>query len=316
MNYVPLYLAALIIAKNPDVFDYAMQDSLVYDPDTVTVNDCVEMKTIAEGINYPLDSLNALNPQILHWCTPPDLQNVRLYVPKGYADAFNAFYDSLPDEKKTKFYRYKIQHGDNLMQIARNFRVPVAGLREINKMKNNYISAGRYLIIPVPVNDSVPASLAKHLNASEREKPHSAQSRKAAAPRTGKKVTYKVRAGETLYSISQTFGVSVNDLLSWNYLASPRSLKAEQTLVIYQKDDSAAPQTQTASHQRVRGNASEHTGKRLVRQGDTLYSIAIELGLTVSELAKINGLDARRPLIFPGDVLVYTPKSAPAGGSE
>ena len=310
MNYIPLYLAALIIAKNADVFDFAIQDSVVFNPDTVSVSDCIEMSAIAEGIEVPLDTLTLMNPHILHWCTPPDLENVRLYLPKGYADAFNIFYSELPDEKKTKFYRYKVRSGDNLLQIARNFRVPVEALREMNKMRTNHVSAGKFLIIPVPVNDSVPAYLASYLNQSDRERPASAKGRGGrAAPRTGQKVTYKVHVGETLYSIAKLFNVSVQDLMSWNYLANARSLKAEQTLVIYRQDG-----TQSASpvQQRVRGNPSEYTGKRMVRQGDTLYGIAMELGLTVNELARINGLDTRRPKIFPGDVLVYTPKSGAA----
>jgi len=308
MNYIPLYLAALIIAKNPDVFDFAIQDSVVFNPDTVSVSDCIEMSTIADGIGVPLDTLKWMNPHILHWCTPPDMENVRLYLPKGYADTFKVFYSELPDEKKTKFYRYKVRSGDNLLQIARNFRVPVEALREMNKMRNNYISAGKFLIIPVPVNDSVPASLASYLNQSDRERPgvSGASRNRRAAPRNGQKVTYKVHVGETLYSIAKLFDVSVQDLMSWNYLANPRSLKAEQTLVIYRQDGT---QSQSTVRERVRGNPTEHTGKRMVRQGDTLYSIAIELGLTVSELARVNGLDERRPKIFPGDVLVYTPKA-------
>ena len=331
MNYVPLYLASLIIAKNPDVFGFAMQDSVVFNPDTVFVNDCIEMATIAKGIDVPLDTLTRMNPHILHWCTPPDMQDVRLYVPKGYADAFREFYKELPDEKKTKFYRYRIHSGDNLLQVARNFNVPVEALREINKMKNNYISAGKYLIIPVPLSDSVPSALASRLNTTERERPSRRASygggsgggqRGAAAPRTGRKISYKVRAGETLYSISNTFGVSVRDLMSWNYLASPRSLKAEQTLVIYQKEQTqtataaAQPAPAAAPAQKARSAEAGHTGKRLVKQGETLYGISQELGVPVAELARINGLNAKRPLIFPGDVLVYTPRAGqPSGGA-
>jgi len=328
MNYVPLFLAALVIAKNPDVFDFQFQDSTVFDPDTAFINDCLEMKTIADGIGVSLDTLSMLNPHILHWCTPPDMQDVRIYLPKGYAGKFKDFYDSLPDEKKTKFYRYTVRHGDNLLQIARNFRVSVEALREINKMKTNSIAVNKYMIIPISVNDTVPAHLAANLNTVERERPGrrgrggSRRGGGGVMSRTGKKITYKVRTGETLYSISNTFNVDVNDLLAWNYMSNPRNLKAEQTLVIYQQDGPATtktnqatsftPQTsQTApepSRQVLRGNATLHSGKRLVRQGETLYGIAAELGIPVSELARINGLNARRPLIFPGDVLVYTPK--------
>jgi membrane-bound lytic murein transglycosylase D len=339
MNYVPLFLAALTIAKNPDVFEFALQDSVVFNPDTAFVNDCVEMKAIADGVGVPLDTLTALNPHILHWCTPPDMRDVRLYLPKGYAGKFKEFYDSLPDGKKTKFYRYKVKGGDNLLQIARNFRVSAEALREMNKMKTNNIGVGNYIIIPIPVNDSVPSSLASYLNTVDRERPGRGGRRGGAswgdggrrqqggaAPqgtvmsRSGKRITYKVRTGETLYSISSTFGVTVKDLLEWNYLKNPRSLKAEQTLVIYQADGAdgegdpaprqpAQPAAQSPATQAAArgGNAAQHTGKRLVKQGETLYGISQELGVPVGELARINGLNANRPLIFPGDVLVYTP---------
>jgi len=353
MNYVPLFLAAMVIAKNPDVFDFEFPDGGVFDPDTAFVSDCIEMKTIADGIGVTLDTLTVMNPHILHWCTPPDMRDVRIYLPKGYAGKFKEFYDSLPDEKKTKFYRYTVKSGDNLLQIARNFRVSVDALRNINKMKTNSIAVGKYVIIPIPVNDSVPAYLASHLNVVERERPGRAgrygrrggsgqsgsqKQSGGVTSRSGKKITYKVRTGETLYSISNTFNVAVKDLLAWNYLASPRSLKAEQTLVIYQNSGSAqsepdappaAPKsapaqvqtTQAAATptQHVRGNATLHSGKRLVRQGETLYGISQELGVPVGELALINGLNPRRPQLFPGDVLVYTPNSgqpAPnAGGT-
>ncbi len=114
-------------------------------------------------------------------------------------------------------------------------------------------------------------------------------------------------------------------------MANPRSLKAEQTLVIYQNgggpsggpsqsetdDNTASVNTapaqavQTAAvvpSKNVKGNTTLHSGKRLVKQGETLYGIAQELGVPVNELATINGLNARRPQIFPGDVLVYTPR--------
>ena len=356
MNYVPLFLAAMVIAKNPDVFGFEFPDIGVFNPDTVLVNDCIEMKTIAEGIGVTLDTLTVMNPHILHWCTPPDMRDIRVYLPKGYAGKFKAFYDSLPDEKKTKFYRYSVKGGDNLPQIAKNFRVSVEALREINKIRPNSMAIGNYVIIPIPVNESVPAHLASSLNTVERERPgrqvRGSYGRRGkggqrqsgggdgggVTARSSKKITYKVRTGETLYSISNTFGVDVKDLLAWNYLANPRSLKAEQTLVIYQNgggpaggtsqsetDDNPPPavtapaqtaQTAAAATPKnVRGSTTLHSGKRLVKQGETLYGIAQELGVSVNELATINGLNARRPQIFPGDVLVYTPKSGQQAAS-
>jgi LysM repeat protein len=159
--------------------------------------------------------------------------------------------------------------------------------------------------------------LASYINTSDerqsdRQSGGSSGGQQAAIPRNSKKISYKVRTGESLYSIAGVFGVTVKDLMAWNYISNPRGLKAEQTLVIYQTEK--APQSPSA--QKTTGTASGHTGKHVVKQGETLYGISQMIGVSVNELAQINGLDPKRPLIFPGDVLVYTPKSGGAASES
>jgi len=300
-NYVPLYLGSLIIAKNPDVFDFTFPSENIFEPDVVIVNDCIELSTIAQGIDVPLDTLKKMNPHILHWCTPPDMQNVNLYLPKGKAPEYEIFYSELPDDKKTKFYRYRIESGDNMMSIARRFRVPVDALREINKMKNNHLTAGRFLIIPIPVNDSVPAALAAVLNNEKPGRP---------IPQNSKQIIYQVKPGDNTQRIARLFGVTVRDILNWNNMSSSQHLRAGQRLTVYQPQR-GQPANRQAAAQTPREPHSQHSGKHLVKQGESLYSISRELGISVNELASVNGLDPRKPLIFPGDVLVYTPRQNP-----
>lgn len=294
MNYVPLYLASLIVAKNPDVFDFSFQTDTVFDPDTVFINDCIELSTIAKGIDIPLDTLKKINPHILHWCTPPDLENVQLYLPKGYAEPFKKFYSEIPDEKKVKFYRYRIRRGDNLLQIARKFGVPVSGLRTINNLRTNRIIAGRYLFIPIPVNTSMPKAVASVSSQKSDTK------RETKAPK-GKKISYRVRKGDTAWKISEIFGVSAKDILKWNNLSSAKQLKANQIIYLYRSGNEATASVQESPA----AGSDKYTGKYLVKKGDNLYTIAQNLGLSVNELANVNCLNPKRPLIFPGDILVY-----------
>ena len=295
-NYVPLYLASLIIAKNPDVFDFTFPNSVIFNPDVVIVNDCIELSTIAAGIDVPLDTLRRMNPHILHWSTPPDMKSVNLYLPEGKALEFEEFYRELPDSKKTRFYRYQVQSGDNMITIARNFRVPVDALREINKMNNNNLTAGRFLIIPIPVNESVPAALTAVLNNEKPGRP---------IPQNSKQIIYQVKPGDNTYRIARLFGVTVQDILSWNNMSGAQHLRAGQRLTIHQPQRGQTANRQTP--QTPREPASQHSGTHLVKQGESLYSISRQLGISVSELASVNGLDPKKPLIFPGDVLVYTP---------
>jgi len=311
MDYVPFFISTLIIAKNHEVFEFGFPkiDS-IFDPDTVFVNDCVEMKTIAEGIGIPLDTLAAINPHILRWSTPPDMKDIRIYLPKGYASKFKEFYDSLPDEKKTKFYHYTVKRGENLTKIASIFNVHIDTLRKINDINAKSTTVGNYVIIPIPVNDTVPSDLASHLNVSEWESPgqHMAWEQKNSKLlqsngiiwRVGKKITHKVRTGETLKSISNDFNVTVEDLLAWNHLMNPHSLKSEHTLVIYLPDSSTQVVQDTASN-------AKYPGKRVVKPGETFYGISMELGIPMNELAMMNKLNTKYPQIFPGYVLRYTP---------
>lgn len=318
MEYVPFFISTLIIAKNHEVFEFGFPkiDS-VFDPDTVFVNDCVEMKTIAEGIGIPLDTLTAINPHILRWSTPPDMKDIRIYLPKGYAGKFKEFYDSLPDTKKTKFYHYTVKSGENLAKIASIFKVHIDTLRKVNDIKAKSTTVGNYVIIPIPVNDTVPSDLASHLNVSEWEAPgqYMAWEQKHSKSlqgqsdgvilRAGKKITHKVRTGETLKSISNDFKVAVEDLLAWNHLTNPHSLKSEHTLVIYLPDSSVQAVQDTTSN-------AKYPGKRVVKPGETFYGISMELGIPVGELAKMNGLSARYPQIIPGYVLRYAPTASKA----
>jgi len=316
MNYVPFFISTLIIAKNHNLFEFGFPETEgTFDLDTVLVNDCVEMKTIAEGIGISLDSLTKINPHILRGITPPDMRDVRIYLPNGYAAKFKEFYSSLPDDKKTKFYHYTVKKGENLTKIANIFNVDIDTLRKINNIKAKSTAVDKYVIVPISANDTVPSSLASHLNVSEWESPGQTISY-CAISRVGKKVIHKVGAGETLQSISKAFDVTEKDLLAWNYLANPRDLKSGRILSIYLPDslpdsqpDSSAQIAQAADS--VGGNA-KYSGKRVVKPGETFYGISLELGIPPNELATINGLNVKCPQISVGYILRYNPNPAPA----
>lgn len=81
--------------------------------------------------------------------------------------------------------------------------------------------------------------------------------------------TYTIKAGDTLYAIANTYGVSVNDIKSANNLTS-NTLSIGQILTIPNK-------TQYQVYN--------------VQKGDTLYAIANKYGVTVDKLKDINNLN-------------------------
>jgi len=85
--------------------------------------------------------------------------------------------------------------------------------------------------------------------------------------------TYTVKAGDTLYGISNQFGVSVNDLVNTNNLTST-TLQIGQILTI--------PSSL--------GTNPDNTFTYTVKKGDSLYSIAKIYNTTVSEIINLNNL--------------------------
>ncbi|MBO4404153.1 MAG: M23 family metallopeptidase [Treponema sp.] len=89
---------------------------------------------------------------------------------------------------------------------------------------------------------------------------------------------HTVEKGETFYSISRKYGITVDELCSVNSLTKNDVLKAGQKLSIPSKDDKSA--------------ASERKfDVYTVQKGDTLFSIARKNGISVDELKKLNSLD-------------------------
>lgn len=106
-------------------------------------------------------------------------------------------------------------------------------------------------------------------------------------------MTYTVKAGDTLYGISNQFGISVMDIMNLNSLTSP-SIRVGEILKLPE----------------ITGTNPDGTFTYTVKRGDSLYSIAKRYNTSVQELIKLNNLKSNNLQI--GDLLKvpeeYTPK--------
>jgi LysM repeat protein len=107
--------------------------------------------------------------------------------------------------------------------------------------------------------------------------------------------TYVVKSGDSLGLIAQRYGTTVSALASLNQISNPNLIYPGQMLHLpgCKVDPPPTPPPSTTTH--------------VVHYGDTLYSIAVRYGTTVSHLAALNGI-ANPNLIYAGQVL-----TVPAG---
>lgn len=123
--------------------------------------------------------------------------------------------------------------------------------------------------------------------------------------------TYKVEKGDTLFSISRKFQITVAELRAANNLSENDVLKAGQKLIIPDADIGTAAALSTSKTPSTETASSEmKTVVYTVQKGDTLYRIARNNGLTVPELLAINNLDSSA-VIKVGQKLKVKASSSP-----
>ena len=105
--------------------------------------------------------------------------------------------------------------------------------------------------------------------------------------------TYKVDKGDTLYSISRKYQITVAELRAANNLSENDVLKAGQKLIIPEADIGTAAALSTSKEVSAKPAATQvKTTEYTVQKGDTLYRIAKNNGMTVAELLSINNMDS------------------------
>lgn len=95
---------------------------------------------------------------------------------------------------------------------------------------------------------------------------------------TSQTASHQVQKGETLYSISRKYGISVGELCSANNISTSSVIKTGQNLKIPTKNSSETKNSQK----------DEKTDTYIVKKGDTLYGIAKRFGVSVETLTIMN----------------------------
>ena len=168
-------------------------------------------------------------------------------------------------ENNGAVFYYTVKRGDSLYSIARQFGVTVQEIRDANNLTTNILSIGQQLIIPgVSAGDDLED------NEGNESVP----------------TTYTVQSGDSLWSIANRFGVTVNDLKVANSLTS-NLLSIGQVLII----------PSSSTNNPTNPSYTTYT----VASGDSLWSIANRFGTTVDAIKTLNNLTSN--LLSVGQVL-------------
>lgn len=167
------------------------------------------------------------------------------------------------DSYNTETVYYTVKSGDTLSSIASRYGTTVQEIAQLNGIQNvNLIYPGQ--VLRITTNSNVLGSETNSTN----------------------KTYYTIRRGDTLWGISRKYGVSVQNIVSWNNIQNPNLIYPGQRLILY-------------------GNYSSSNSGNVyytVQKGDTLWRIARRYRTCPRRIARVNGI-TNPNLIYPGQVL-------------
>lgn len=159
---------------------------------------------------------------------------------------------------------------ETLYSLSKRYGATVARILEFNPTADGGLEAGQLLKIPYTPKGRV---------------------------QTAAGTVHKVQPKETLFSISRMYEVTVDELKTWNNLKD-NALTVGQEILVKKKDATTTATSSTPANNTTpvtnSATKSSNTLKmtHTVAQGETLYSIARQYGITVDQIKQWNGLQA------------------------
>ncbi|MCY8071117.1 LysM peptidoglycan-binding domain-containing protein [Bacillus inaquosorum] len=174
----------------------------------------------------------------------------------------------------------KVKKGDTLWELSRKYDTTISKIKSENHLRSDIIYAGQTLSI----NGKSTSSKSSSSSSSS---------------------TYKVKSGDSLWKISNKYGMTVSELKKMNGLKSDL-LRIGQVLKLKGSTSSSSSSSSKVS--------SSSTSTYKVKSGDSLSKIASKYGTTVSKLKSLNGL--KSDLIYAGQVLKVKGTSSSTGSKN
>jgi membrane-bound lytic murein transglycosylase D len=211
-DYVPLILAAVIIAKNPEQYGLDVQPVEPPNYEVVSLPSAVDLRRIAEWSGQPVQAIQDLNPELRRWTTPVRANDYAIKVPAGTADLVRIGLLETSPESLAPLNRHTVKKGETLATIAKKLKVNRADLAEANYLSTRArLAAGTQLIIPrEPKIFDVEPSADVLLASNTIEPPREAE------PAAVKAEVHRVKRGETLSSIAKRYGVTIEQVRTQN----------------------------------------------------------------------------------------------------
>ena len=207
-GYVPTFYATLLIATDPDTYGFRLGTPEEIDEKQIVVEGPLSLAFLAEVSGVDRDLLREMNPALRRALLPPGRTAVRLPARAAQIVAPRAA-TLKREDANVAVCTFTLRERDTLKRLARAIGTSTDTIMAMNSLESAHaVGEGDSIYLPVRAREL--GTLLAHYNDAG--------------------AYYKVRKGDTFYSIARKHGLSVEDLRELNDLTSRAKLQPGQRL--------------------------------------------------------------------------------------
>lgn len=270
-NYVPQLLALATLIRDPEKYDLRLP-AMPNEPffEVVEIESQIDLNNVVKVTGIEVGTFTRLNPAYRRAITPPQGKH-NLLLPVGSAQPLRDMLATTDPKTWVPHTEYAVANGDTLSHIAARFDIPTSWLRSRNNLRNDRLQIGQVLLIPHS-RDNIDY-LSNSLNSSKQPVYHSVRQgdslwtiakkydtsisrlrkinklssntlrigdrlivgsrMEKSATKNLRKLSYRVRRGDSLSLIASKFDIAIRDITRWNKISRNDLLQPGQRLTLF-----------------------------------------------------------------------------------
>ncbi|KXS08391.1 muramidase [Enterococcus faecium] len=198
--------------------------------------------------------------------------------------------------------KYTVQSGDSVWKISNDHGITMAQLIQWNNIQNNFIYPGQQLTV----------SNSGSTNSTSGNTGSSTNTNNSSSVNTGSSSsqgTYTVKAGESVWSVANKNGITMDQLIEWNNIKNNFIYPGQQLIVkggtsanTNTGSTTSAAKPNTPNTSATTSTSSTGNTMYTVKAGESVWSVANKHHITMDQLIEWNNI--KNNFIYPGQQVI------------